>query len=440
VTSIELDELGQPTELPLTAGEGRLLAASEVVTAVPSPYQPGIWQVAAAGKVGTARVGDVTVHVRPKVPVARLLFLLGYAFHQAAWHPDTVPVAPAPDLVPAVAQALWRQTERALHQGLLPGYVTVEESSPVLRGRLRESVQLGAWHGLPLPLEIRHDEFTVDIPENQILRAACARMLAVPRVDDESARMLRRLLREFGDVSDIPRGGPVPSWTPSRLNARYHDALRLASLVLAATAVEHGAGNVAVNGFLIDMPALFERFVTVSLREALVAGFGGRVDDQVRYYFDQAAEVVLRPDIVWQADGAAAAVIDAKYKAEKPAGYPNADLYQLLAYCTILGLRAGHLVYARGNAEPARHVVRQSGIEILCHAIDLSLEPERLVSQMRDLAGTIASTVALRREPPAPLLDLLLQACDLSSHRHFAVGFPAAYSGRRRGGTNPGQE
>jgi 5-methylcytosine-specific restriction enzyme subunit McrC len=394
VTSIELDELGPPTQLPLTPGEGRLLAASQVVTAVPSPYQPGIWHVAAAGKIGTARIGDMTVHLRPKVPVARLLFLLGYASHGAAWQHGTVPVETAPDLVPAIAQALWRQTERALHQGLLPGYVTVEESSPVLRGRLRESVQLGARHGLPLPLEIRHDEFTVDIAENQILRAACARMLSVPRVDDESARMLRRLLREFGDVSEIPRGEPVPSWTPTRLNARYHDALRLASLVLAATAVEHGAGNVAVNGFLIDMPLLFERFVTVSLREALTADFGGRVDGQARYYFDQAAQVILRPDIVWQTRGAPAAVIDAKYKAEKPAGYPNADLYQLLAYCTILGLPSGHLVYARGNAEPARHVVRQSGTEILCHAVDLSLDPEPLLGQLRDLARTIASTSA----------------------------------------------
>jgi 5-methylcytosine-specific restriction enzyme subunit McrC len=187
VTSIELDELGPPADLPLTPGEGRLLAASQVVTAVPSPYQPGSWHVAAAGQVGTARIGDMTVHIRPKVPVARLLFLLGYSSHGAAWQPGTVPIASAPDLVPAIAQALWRQTERALHQGLLPGYVAVEESSPVLRGRLRESVQLGARHGLPLPLEIRHDEFTVDIPENQILRAACARMLAVPRVDDESA-------------------------------------------------------------------------------------------------------------------------------------------------------------------------------------------------------------------------------------------------------------
>ena len=391
MSTIELDELGPPLELPLTAEEGRALAFSGVVSAVPSPYRPGIWLVGAAGKVGAARVGPVEVFVRPKVEIARLLFLLGYASHGGVWQQDTVCLTSAADLIPVVAQALWRQTERAIHQGLLPGYVVVEESSQVLRGRLRESAQLHAHHGLPLPLEIRHDEFTTDIPENQILRTACERMLFVPRVDSESQRMLRRLLRDFGDVTVIPRGLPVPSWEHSRLNVRYHAALRLASLVLDATSVEHESGNVAVNGFLLDMPSLFEQFVTVALREAITARFGGRVEGQVRYYLDQAGQVPLRPDVVWKIGGTTVAVIDAKYKAEKPAGYPNADLYQLLAYCTILGLPVGHLVYARGNASAARHVVRQSGIEIICHAIDLRQPPGHLIGEMSNLAEVITA-------------------------------------------------
>jgi 5-methylcytosine-specific restriction enzyme subunit McrC len=303
-----------------------------------------------------------------------------------------VPVADVADLVPAVAQALWRQTERAVHQGLLPGYIVIEESSQVLRGRLRESEQLHRHHGLPLPLEIRHDEFTVDIPENRILRTACERMLAVPRVDPESQRMLRRLLRDFGDVTPLSRGDSVPIWHASRLNARYHAALRLAELVLRATSVEHQRGGVAVNGFLLDMPKIFEDFVTVALRESLVPRYGGRVADQDRSHFDEAAQVALRPDIVWKVRGSAVAVIDAKYKAEKPAGYPNADLYQLLAYCTVLGLGTGHLVYAKGNQEPAHHVVRKAGTKILCHAIDLGANPEALLRRMDDLADQIAES------------------------------------------------
>lgn len=58
-----------------------------------------------------------------------------------------------------------------------------------------------------------------------------------------------------------------------------------------------------VNGFLLDMPRLFEDFVTVALREALVTAYDGRVDAQDRHHFDEAGQVLLRPDIVWKLGG-----------------------------------------------------------------------------------------------------------------------------------------
>jgi 5-methylcytosine-specific restriction enzyme subunit McrC len=213
------------------------------------------------------------------------------------------------------------------------------------------------------------------------------------RVDAESSRQLRRLLRDFADVTPLRRGDPVPSWYASRLNARYHAALRLAELVLRASSVEHRSGGVAVNGFLVDMPRLFEDFVTVALGKSLEGTFGGRVIRQARHHLDVAGRVSLRPDIVWRLGSATAAVIDAKYKAEKPAGYPNADLYQLLAYCTVLGLRTGHLIYARGNDEPARHVVRGAGIEIFCHALDLNQSPDALLAEVCGLATAIGASI-----------------------------------------------
>jgi 5-methylcytosine-specific restriction enzyme subunit McrC len=325
-----------------------------------------------------------------------------------------------------MAQVLWRQTERAVHQGLLPGYVPLEETAYVLRGRLRETEQLHRHHGLPVPLEIRHDEFT--------LRTACEKMLQVPGVDAESLLRLRRLLRDFADVTPLNPRDAVPTWQPTRLNVRYHTALRFAELVLRATSVEEGTGGVTVNGFLLDMPKLFEDFVTVALREALVTAYGGRVDDQDPHHFDEAGHVRLRPDIVWKLRGTALAVVDAKYKAEAPAGYPNADLYQLLAYCTILGLRHGHLVYAKGSEEPSHHVVRRSGIEIICHAIDLDTEPALLLARMNDLAAYIAdaSATASRGGPGG-----LLGTVDLTlGHRqtHEATGIT---SGSEQSGPLP---
>ncbi len=160
--------------------------------------------------------------------------------------------------------------------------------------------------------------------------------------------------------------------------------------MLRATSVEHDRGAVAVSGFLLDMPKLFEDFVTAALKEALESAYGGRVEPQSRHYLDVAGRILLKPDIIWRRDGTTVAVVDAKYKSGKPSGYPNADLYQLLAYCTALGLPAGHLVYARGNEQPATHNVRQADIEITCHALDLGRPPEGLLTEIRALAGSIA--------------------------------------------------
>ncbi len=79
----------------------------------------------------------------------------------------------------------------------------------------------------------------------------------------------------------------------------------------------------------------------------------------------------MKPDLVWyRASGDVGAVIDAKYKAEKPSGFPYADLYQMLAYCTALGLDTGHLVYAKGNEPAVQHQVRNAGTRILQHAVE----------------------------------------------------------------------
>jgi len=54
------------------------------------------------------------------------------------------------------------------------------------------------------------------------------------------------------------------------------------------------------------------------------------------------------------------------------------------------------------NEEPARHVIRQSGIAIFCHALDLSQPPDALLAQVRSLAQAIASAYLLQVAPGRP--------------------------------------
>ncbi|MFB9518395.1 McrC family protein [Streptomyces cremeus] len=396
-TSIELVEYGPARSVPLPDAVGRALAAGRIVDAAPDPYAPGNWSLRATSNVGAISVqvpgysAALTLRITPKVPVARLFFLLGYSLDPVRnWREGPVEVAEHRDLLPALAHAMERHVDRALRRGLLQGYRVTEETSLVVRGRIREADQFRRHFGAPLPVEVVYDEFGVDIAENQLLRTAVERLLRLPGVPAEVRRRLLHQRARLVDATPVVRGRPLPDWQPSRLNSRYHQALRLARVILDDWSAEHHAGGLHIDGFLFDMNKLFEDFVTVALREAL-RGAGRTARLQDAHHLDEAAAIRMRPDFVlYGAAGDPCAVVDAKYKAEKRGGFPDADLYQMLAYCTALGLPEGHLVYAKGNAPHAAHEIRNAGIVIHQHALDLDQDPDGLLADVATVAAQLA--------------------------------------------------
>ena len=389
---------GGYAERQLTGDEYAALRGSPLVEVTPTLIE-GVFTIgAAANKVGALAAGDLQIVVRPKIAdLNRLIFLLGYAKKPGIWHDDPVHLTTDDELFPALAEAFSRLATHATAQGLLQGYRTVTHSLPVLRGRVLAGEQMTRHYGFAVPLAVEYDEFTTDIAENQILLAATLRMLRVAGVTTTARRRLQRLHLALAEVTNPSRGTTAPAWRPTRLNARYVNALRLAEVILAAQSFEHHAGDLAVSGYVFDMWRIFEDFICTALSETLTRR-GNRSLTQQRVYLDDADRVTMRPDLLC-VDGTdnAVAVVDAKYKAEKPDGFPDADLYQMLAYCTALGLTDGHLVYAKGNETPTSHVVRRSGVVIHCHAIDLSLPPQHLLDRINELARFILATGA-----PAP--------------------------------------
>lgn len=106
----------------------------------------------------------------------------------------------------------------------------------MVRGRIRMADQWRRHYTLPLPVEIRFDDYTVDIPENQILLAAAGRLMRLPGVPASTRALLRHLAMRLDGVSRVVPGHSLPAWTPTRLNARHHTALGLAELILRANA------------------------------------------------------------------------------------------------------------------------------------------------------------------------------------------------------------
>lgn len=336
-------------------------------------------------KVGAVHIDGVDVVVKPKVSIARLLFMLGYAANPG-FRPEDVEGTPDEDLWPAVAETLCRHAERALGSGALQGYVTEDAALPLVRGRIRVADQIARWPGTLLPIEVRYDEYSVDTAENQILRSALRRMLDVPRVPALMIARLRHLDARLEGVTPLLPGSPLPPWRPTRRNARYHPALRIAELVLHHQSFEVGSGGLRVAAFVVDMAKVFEDFVGTALREAWAA-YPGQTLLQHEADFDDGGVMRTKVDVVHSVAGAPRIVADAKYKIESSTGrYSNHDHYQMLAYCNALRVPVAWLVYASGSQGSVTRRVCNTDIELVEYPLRLDEPPSSLLAQIAALA------------------------------------------------------
>jgi 5-methylcytosine-specific restriction enzyme subunit McrC len=381
ISLAENDRDGLPARL--SPAQVRELAEAGLVE--PRLDLDGTHRLLPCGRVGAVRAGDLDVVVTPKVGLARLLFLLGYAANPG-FRPEDVEGVSDEDLWPAVAETICRHAERALARGVLQGYVTEEAALAVVRGRIRVADQIARRPGLPLPLEVSYDEYSADIPENRLLRTAIRRVTDLPRVGGDIRARLRHLDARLDGAAPLTPGAPLPEWQPSRLNARYQPALRLAELVLRTLSFEAGAGGLDVAAFVVDMARVFEDFVTTALSEAWAARPGATMS-QYLAYLDEDRSVRMRVDVVHVVDRIPRILADAKYKLADAAGHDaNADHYQMLAYATALQLDTAWLVYAGGHGPPAPRRIAHSPVTVIEYPLDLEDPPAELLGQVAEVA------------------------------------------------------
>ena len=93
-------------------------------------------------------------------------------------------------------------------------------------------------------------------------------------------------------------------------------------------------------------------------------------------------------DLVHSIAGVPRLIFDAKYKVASTGDrYPNADHYQMLAYCKALDVRRAWLVYAQGGAGPVERLIRNTDISIVEYPLDLRARPRELLAQVDLLAA-----------------------------------------------------
>ena len=381
-------------DAPLDHGQLQALAAAHISVS-PSVDREGTHLLRPSSYVGAVNIGDVAVIVRPKVRVDRVMFLMTYALDPRHWRNEAIDLAPDADVLEAVALAFSRRTQRAIHRGLLRGYRREEDALSTVRGQIRFADQIGRRYGLPIPIEVAYDEYTEDIEHNRLLKTALHR-LSHAQIRSMAVRQELRRLRSAFDMVQLGSYAPgaLPAIRYTRLDEHYRPAVEVARLIIDNSSLELFGGRVSGASFLIDMNAVFERFLYVALGEALGIG-SDRWQHQARLKLDEGGSINMEPDLSWWALAAngseprARFVGDAKYKKLDAPGFRHADIYQMLAYCTAADLPTGLLIYAAGEDPSGKYRINHAGKTIEVATLDLSGAPEDILGEVHRLADRI---------------------------------------------------
>ena len=353
--AIDLREYARSEPVQLSVAQRDSLTRIErSLTVEPAPGAEDEYYLTPGSVIGAFESGGLSVSIRPKLAIDRVLFLASYAMGAFKLRDmDRFDYADARTLVEAMALALAAAVRRAFAGGLIHGYRTVEEAAHTVRGRIRIDEQIRRRFGVPVPIEVRYDEFTDDVTANRLVKAAAARLGRLRLSLKHSREGLHWIAARLENVSlvEFPATA-VPEVAFDRLNEHYRDVVALARLVLRHGSFEAARGGVRAQGFLIDMNDGYSR---TSLPKRFASRSGCRLTCSAP------TRPSSRPSLTKQDASGSSPTSPGGNPEPAPlsatpstsgssmTASPNADLYQLLAYATALDLPGGLLIYAEGE-------------------------------------------------------------------------------------------
>ena len=287
------------------------------------------------GWVGHIPIGETLFVVQPKAPISSIFGMLEVAYQLESFNilDGKTAVETLDEIYERVASILAQRVNDRVRKGLYRSYVEQNEDLQFVRGRIdiRGNVR-NALVGAPR-LRCHFEELTVDLEENVILLWALfsASRLGVRR--DDVKLQIRRAYRSLvGAVSLDPKTAQdCVGRFYHRLNNDYRPMHGLARFLIEHSGPGIDAGGHEFVPFSINMPNLFESFVTELLKRELPGEL--KIDAQYRVQLNANAVLEFRIDLVIRdrKSGNALSVLDTKYKMkDKPR---SEDLHQVIFVC-----------------------------------------------------------------------------------------------------------
>lgn len=352
----------------------------------------GAVRIAAAEHVGRVVLpSGRELQIEPKVPIGSLFQMIATAWGlPPAIMSGLIACETFSEALELVALYFARLSKQQIDSGLYTRYLDREENLPVVRGRIRFVENVRQNRGLHHSLVCLTSELTWDIPENQIIRQVAHALSGwgFNRATTLELENVDMLLAELSRAHFTPSA--IDRFVYGRLNQSYRSIHQLCRLFLEHSSLTDTTGGVLFNGFLINMDALFEDFVTSTLQSNLGAD---QVWSQQPLALSTDGWFAGIPDLTIASRGRISSLGDCKYKTTPS----NADLFQVLSYCTAAGADIGFVVYPKHELPVDRAIeIRTTGTVLCLLQIDLSQAGERLAIAGRDLSEKVHASLTAR--------------------------------------------
>ena len=205
------------------------------------------------------------------VSVQNIYYLLCYAWDRLeARNLVDVDSIPGNRIENLLGKVLHDGVAHLIRGGFDRGYVSIEETSRRLRGKVLLTETLGRSLLQQGRVACQVDDLSYDVAHNRVIKAAIAAMAALPSIDRSIAAGLRDHCRRLHDVADIPLSPAAFRQVQLHRNlARYAFLINVAQLVAKSFIPDERTGVRKFHPFTAneqEMGRLFEAFVRNFLR------------------------------------------------------------------------------------------------------------------------------------------------------------------------------
>lgn len=227
-----------------------------------------------------------------------------------------------------------------LKRGIKKSYIRKSENLNNYKGKLNFSEHIKRNIISKNKFFVEYSEFSLDIPENRILKSACLYLINKTKAE-ENKKALRRLLIELDDVSlCMNLDKDLQETQINRLHEYYSRPLQYAEFFLRHDNFMPCRGRTALPALLFPLNEMFEDYIENILKES-------NIDYRTQYskynlvHTGEKELFNTQMDfVITSKDKSRKLILDAKWKEldinDEKLGVDQADLYQLHNYASII--------------------------------------------------------------------------------------------------------